>query len=440
MTVDVAEQLASGRPSVNNTQTYVSACHAVGYQHPDLTAHGAQIVEWYSGEEGVNLSALEADCAALRAAATAADEALRVTRDGQAAVSAAWEGQSGSIASDFLDRHYAAGVGVARSLHAAAVACEALRDALGRAVEKKLSAAISIDDRRAGERPAWLAAAAIVTSGAAAREEAADMVTRQITPYVDTDIRTEWVGAMRSSTASAAAAYEDALRQLNGLPTADFEVPGQFGAPTVRPHVIPAAAQTVPAAALSAPPTLSSSAPMSEPAAQAELPPSLPDSAANQPVPSAPPPEPAAGLGAAAPTAMPAMPDMGNGFSGLVGQIADALGGLFDDMPDSRVDDVPEPEPIEPDEDDDEPGNEVLDDDDEAADPEVKESEPEDVPIADGAIVADPPPVAEPVVEAASPPSPPSPPEPQPEQLMAEQPDVQTPCEIAADELAQVGQ
>ena len=64
MTVDVAARLAAGRPSVSNTQAYVSACHAVGYQHPDLTAHGAQILEWYGGEDGLDLDALDADCGA----------------------------------------------------------------------------------------------------------------------------------------------------------------------------------------------------------------------------------------------------------------------------------------------------------------------------------------------------------------------------------------
>ncbi|MGB6207136.1 MAG: hypothetical protein WBF82_09220, partial [Mycobacterium sp.] len=39
---DVAARLAEGQSAVEHTQTYVQACHALGYQHPDLTANGSQ--------------------------------------------------------------------------------------------------------------------------------------------------------------------------------------------------------------------------------------------------------------------------------------------------------------------------------------------------------------------------------------------------------------
>ena len=80
-TLFVAARLAEGRPAVTNTQTYVDACRAVGYQHADLTAGGAQVHEWYASEGGMDLNALDGDCAALRAAAGAADEALRVVAE-----------------------------------------------------------------------------------------------------------------------------------------------------------------------------------------------------------------------------------------------------------------------------------------------------------------------------------------------------------------------
>ena len=64
--LNVAERLAEGRPAVERTQTYVGACHALGYQHPDLTAHPAQIRDWYDSEEGLDLRALDRDCAELR--------------------------------------------------------------------------------------------------------------------------------------------------------------------------------------------------------------------------------------------------------------------------------------------------------------------------------------------------------------------------------------
>ena len=51
-----------------NTEAYVDACRAVGYQNADLTSRGGQIGEWYSTEDGLDLAALDADCA-VRAAA-----------------------------------------------------------------------------------------------------------------------------------------------------------------------------------------------------------------------------------------------------------------------------------------------------------------------------------------------------------------------------------
>ncbi|BBY65169.1 hypothetical protein [Mycolicibacterium helvum] len=436
MTVNVAAQLATGRASVSNTQAYVSACHAVGYQHPDLTAYAAQILEWYGGEDGLDLRTLDADCAVLRAASAAADEALRVARDGGATISAAWQGESGSVADDFIERHNAAGTAVTQALHAAAGACEVLRDNLGRLVDEKVSAAVSIDDRRAGERPVWLAAAAAVTGGGAGREEAVKVVTQQITPYVDADIRTEWLSAMRSATASAAAAYEDALRQLNGAPTAYFEVPGQFGAPRVSPQSPQsppsAAAATVPAAEV--PPPAAESVPVP--------PPSIPDDPAAQSLPPAPLAEQSAppSLGGGMPAGAPAIPDVAGGLSGLVGQIADALGGLFDGIPDSAaIDDPPElDDSIEQDEDEDDPVGDV-------GEPDAEETVPEDVPVVQETAEDESLPADAPEITDAQPAD--AVPEPEPAQVDPVDPpdppgqlDEQTPCEIAADELAQVGQ
>ncbi|TDO18706.1 hypothetical protein EV580_1894 [Mycobacterium sp. BK086] len=432
MTVDVAARLAQGQASVANTQAYVSACHAIGYRHPDLTAHGAQVVEWYCSEEGLELRALDADCTALRGAAAAADEAVRLARDGLATVSAAWAGQSGSVAADFLDRHCASAAEVARAVHAAAVACEVLRDGLGRLVDEKVGAAVAIDDRRAGERPAWLAAAATVTSGGAGRDEAIETVTHQITPYVDADIRTEWVAAMRSATAAVEAAYEEAVRQLNAAPAAHFDVPGPFGGPAVlSPDPVPAAARTVPAAASVEPAPLVSSPVAEPPPAPAPSQPTS-ETPVTQPLPSQPASEAPAGM-PSMPT-MPAMPDATGGLSGLVGQIADALGGLFEGLPDAPAsDDVPElDDPVEQGEDT---------SDDEVVEPVAEEAVPEEVPVAEEAVVDEPEPVEEPPAADAEP-APPPPPE-APESLAAEQPappGEQTPCEIAADELAQVGQ
>jgi hypothetical protein len=45
----------------------LQACHALGYQHPDLTAHGSQVAGWYESEVGLDLRVLDGDIAELRA-------------------------------------------------------------------------------------------------------------------------------------------------------------------------------------------------------------------------------------------------------------------------------------------------------------------------------------------------------------------------------------
>ena len=69
--LDATSRLAEGRPSVEVVQTYVSACHQLGYQNPDLTLHAAQVRDWYATEDGLDLPALNADCAALERVVTA---------------------------------------------------------------------------------------------------------------------------------------------------------------------------------------------------------------------------------------------------------------------------------------------------------------------------------------------------------------------------------
>ena len=432
MTIDAAARLAAGRPSVANTQTYVSACQALGYQHPDLTAHRAQILEWFGGEDGLDLAVLDADCALLRVAAAAADEAVSISRDGVAALAAGWIGESGAAATAFIERHCASGVTVAAALRAAAQACDVLRDDVGRLVEEKVRAAVTIDDRHAGDRPAWLAAAAAVTGGHAEQTEAVEIVTHQITPYVDADIRTDWLTAMRSATASVTAAYEDALRQLNAFPPTHFDIPGPWGpesAAVALPAALPLAAPTVPAA----------TAPVVPPDSAPVLPaPPATDTAPAQPLPPAPPPEPAAlpGPVGTAPAGMPTMPDVGGGLSGLAGQLADAFGGLSDGMPEAALDEDP-PELDDP----------ALDSEADEDHPEPEEADgPEEASAEEDPVTAETPadveqPAGEsPAPEAVPTETEPPPPEPGPPPPAVEQSDERTPCEIAADELPQVGQ
>lgn len=70
---DAASRLAEGRPAAETVQDYVWACHLLGYKDPDLTLHASQVRDWYGSEDGMDLCALDADCEALRAAATAAE-------------------------------------------------------------------------------------------------------------------------------------------------------------------------------------------------------------------------------------------------------------------------------------------------------------------------------------------------------------------------------
>ena len=107
--LDVAERLAEGRPAVEHTQSYVRACQMRGYEHPDLTSHPSQIRDWYDSEDGLDLRALDGDCAELRAAAAAVTEALRIQRAQVADLAAAWTGPGADSAVGFLQRHCDAG-------------------------------------------------------------------------------------------------------------------------------------------------------------------------------------------------------------------------------------------------------------------------------------------------------------------------------------------
>lgn len=442
MTFDVATRLRQGLTSVSNTQTYVSACRAVGYQDPDLTAHGAQILDWYGSEDGLDLHALDTDRAALTAAADAADEALAVQRDGLGVLTAAWDGATGSQAADFIGRHSTAAVAVVNALRIAADACAALRDTLWGQVDAKVQAAVAIDDRHAGERSAWLAAAGTVVGGAGERGPAVETVTERIVPYVDHDIRTEWVTAMRSATAAASSAYQDTAGRLDATPAVHFDVPGRLSpvdvpvrAPVLGPvRELHAAVPATPAG-YSAPGPLSGPPAATSPDVTAPPPAPLAPATTDQPMQPGPAGAPPAGP-------LPGMPDAG-GLSGVLGQIADAIGGLLDGIPDGPSGDSaePGPEPVEAsqeeeDQADDEAGaNDDQDAEDPAAQPlpapaAVGEQTEAAEPSVDVDVAAPPPPEAEPAAPTVRP-------------LEAETAaplEDRTPCDIAADELPQVGQ
>ena len=99
---DVAARLAEGRPAVDDVEEYVAACRRLGYQHPDLTTHTAQVRDWYSGDDGLDLRALDSDHVALAAAASAAEDAARMQADLMAELDGAWSGRGATAAHEFL--------------------------------------------------------------------------------------------------------------------------------------------------------------------------------------------------------------------------------------------------------------------------------------------------------------------------------------------------
>lgn len=163
--LDVAERLAEGRIAVEHTQAYVRACQVLGYHHPDLTSRPSQVRDQFDSEDGLDLRALDRDCAQLRAAGEAITEGLRMQRAQAAELAVAWTGPAGEAAGRFLQRHCDAANMVATEVRAAAQRCESLRDNLWYLLDSKVASAIAIDDRSQAQRADWLTAAAVVTSG-----------------------------------------------------------------------------------------------------------------------------------------------------------------------------------------------------------------------------------------------------------------------------------
>jgi hypothetical protein len=449
---DVAARLAAGAPSVERIGTYVWACRQLGYQHPDLTAHVAQVRDWYAHDDGLDLRALDADCAALSAAATAADDALQRHAELTAELAGAWSGRGAAEAREFLWRHGQSAETVGDGLRRAVDAVAALRDELWRAVDAKVEAVLDIDDRRLPQRAEWLAAAQTVTTGAGDRVAASELVDQQIKPFVDNDIRSDWLAAMHRAIASVTAAYDAASVRLGTGAVSAFDVPGELGPRWDEPNGPPTPGATVPAAAvmssheIAGAPPVAAGEPMSipEPMSRTAAAPA-PTAAAPASAPFAD-PLPAAAAPAMAPASpMPSlgelgggMPSLGTGSSGFGQQLADLIGGLIGSSEGARAD----PQGLDPPNEVGNPPNEVDKRDhnlDEEAETEpadaADESAPDEVAAPpDEPEPAPPDPAATPVPSPQDP-APPIPPA-VPEALPAER----TPCEIAADELPQVGE
>ncbi|HEY0226080.1 MAG TPA: hypothetical protein VGC05_06705, partial [Mycobacterium sp.] len=414
--LDVAQRLAEARVAVEHTQTYVRACQALGYANPELTSRPSQIRELFDSEDGLDLWALDSDCAELRAAGDAIAEGLRIQRAQAAELAAAWTGPGGEAADRFLQRHCDAANMVATEVRAAAQRCESLRDNLWYLLDSKVATTVAIDDRTQAQRAAWLAAAAEVSSGRGQGSTAEQVVGQQVMPYVDNDIRNDWLAAMRSSQANVGTSYDMVINRMAATPAIHFESPGDLG-PGVPPLPAPPAphasreASPVTAALTPAAVTVPTGGPANPVAAQGQIP--VPSAA----MPATPAPEVGSALGDT--SAFPAgagglggLGDMGagsglGGLGGLANRIVDAMTGLLGSAADglsdpSGLDDSDGEDPVDDDDASDDHPFHPDDDHDDADDAHEGEAEAaQDVQPVDGPPPADVPPPIE-----ASPPPP----------------------------------
>ncbi|WP_166902811.1 hypothetical protein [Mycobacterium sp. DL440] len=475
--LDVAARLDEGQAAVDTVAEYVWACHLLGFGHADLTRYRYQVRDWYAAEDGLDLRMLDAECTSLVAAAAAAEQALRLQDNHFLNLSRAWQGAGARASMDFLARHATSAAQVSAGIRGAAATLTRLRDNLWDAVDAKVSAALQIEERQAGQRGTWLAAARAVSTGVGDRSVASELIDTQVKPFVANDIGGDWLTAMRSTTRAVADAYAQALTALRAEVQPVFGIPGELGPVWVAPSPPPAAGAT---AALSAPgltaapasmppwpttpsavPAAMSAAPASMPAMPAPWPPlgAEPTGPATAPVESAAPlpASPAGlgqGLGGGGLPGLGGMPDIGSGLAGSGQQLADLFGGLLGSSADSLPDDIgelPDDDVDDPDPAADETGEDAHEGaDDEGADADaaedtdgvdeaagaeagepgadvVEETEPQSVPLG-----------AEPVPTVVDPLPPVAEPGPPAEPLAA--PAGETPCAIAADELPQVGE
>lgn len=443
---DVTARLTEGGPAVETVQQYVWACHQIGYQHPDLTLHAAQIRDRYGTEDGMDLTALHSDWLALEDTARAAQDALAVQDRQLSVLSTAWQGSGARASWDFLRRHGEASAAVAAAARTAAEALGALRESLWRSVDAKVDAVVAIDDRAQAHRAEWLAAAATVTTCVGDRAVAAELVDQQVKPFVDSSIRSDWLTAMHTATSSVTGAYERAAAEIAAEHDPVFELPGDLGPTWTSPppyiHRDTGVDERLPGPGTAGPAITAPAAWSPIPAAAAA--PLLPAPPA-APGPVALPPETPAGPAAPSMPPMPSlggmgsgMPDFGGGLPGLGQQFADMLSGLLGgaDSVETEVPDLDVPELDATEEEEDAADDEEAAPDEDAEEDVIEERPAEEVYEGTSELPADPADPA-PVPTPAPPPAEPMPPAdlPTADQAAAEQ----TPCAIAAGELPQVG-
>ncbi|OPX09511.1 hypothetical protein [Mycobacterium sp. AT1] len=450
---DVAARLADGRPAVGDVEEYVAACRRLGYQHPDLTTHAAQVRDWYSGDDGLDLRALDSDHGALAAAASAAEDAARMQADLMTDLDAAWSGRGAMAAREFLWGSCQSATAVSAAVRAAAGAVATLRDALWQAVDAKVLATEAVDGTQQPRRTEWMTAATTVKTGVGDVAAASELIDLEVTPFVDLEVGAGWVAAMRDAASAVDAAYDAAIARITA-PVVVFGVPGTLGprgdrsateqpepVPVVASRPEPAAVQTVPAASVgSAPASVAPAAPPLSPPVT--------------------PPMPSSGdLGAGAPS-LGSMGSAGSGLGGFGQQLSDLIGGLVGSGGDLAGSGGPSDPGHLADSDESVDLGEDLDeppDDEDPEEDEKTESGEEDEKAEEGEEVAEPQEAEEAVADPAAEPPPtpepaptPPPEPPAPPPAVQDLPDAMaqplagdaepTPCEIAADELPQVGE
>ncbi|OBB28512.1 hypothetical protein A5792_21460 [Mycolicibacterium peregrinum] len=465
--LDVAARLDEGQAAVDTVAEYVWACHLLGFDHPDLTRYRYQVRDWYAAEDGLDLRALDTECTSLAAAAAAAEQVLQLQDSQFQTLMQVWHGTGARASTDFLGRHETSAAQVAAGIRGAAATLARLRDNLWEAVDAKVSAALQIEQSQAGQRGIWLAAARNVSSGVGDRSAASELIDTQVKPFVANEIGGDWLTAMRNTTRAVADAYAQAVAALRAEAHPVFGIPGELG-----PVWLPAGAPPGSAPALAADAADRSSAagaaggftaaPASVPSfpvPAAVLPAGTASGAAagTEPVlPAAAPVESAApalvspagsgqSLGGGGLPGLGGLPDIGSGLAGTGQQLADLLGGLIgssaDDLP-GGIGDLPgeDIDPL-PGEDAHDEAEDGIDEDETAADDEDETDE-----AADGEPVGlrDPPAEvtesqSDPSTVAAEAPDALTPPPAVPAAAPLGAPAGGTPCEIAADELPQVG-
>jgi hypothetical protein len=274
------------------------------------------------------------------------------------------------------------------------------------------------------------------------------VIRQQVKPYVDNDIRNDWLAAMGAGSASVAASYDEAIHALASTFEVRFDVPGDFG-PSWQPafEERPVTGATPMVALPAAPaPTVPAAAPAIRPPTSPEpqgFSTGVPDDAASMPTELAAPLGDASGLSTGAGN-LGGLGGITGGIGGVVGSIVDSIGSILGSLAGGLGDgsgsgDALTGDPVDLDDAD----KQEDVDTNEKAEP-VSADEPTAAEQPVDPIAENPPAtsdsVAEPIGQQLDPPPPAAPPGDQPPPAAAPQTDGSTPCEIAEDELPQAGQ